>query len=324
MIKIQAIRAIALTVADIDTAQNFYTQALGFKTIQDLTLEAATYSQLAPSTSGPVRILTLQLGDEQVELIQYLELKAKPIPRDSQSNDLWFQDMAIVVSDMDRAYEHLRSFAITPISDGPQTLPADKSMAGGVKAFKFRDGDYHSLEILGFPEGKGKDKWHKPNQDLFLGIDHSAIAIADSQESLGFYRDLLGMEVADSGVNQGETQALLDGLPVAEVHINSLQPVQASMGIELLDYVKPGTGRAIPDDWTMSDLAHRHLLLETDPLETVFEVLKQQGVRIVSSQIVNFPSAYPYRQGCLILDPNGNALVLVTPPLDDHNSGKRA
>lgn len=311
MIKIKAIRAIALTVSDIDAAQTFYTQALGFKAVSDFTFEANTYSQLSPATEGPVRLVTLQLGDELVELIQYLEMDPRPMPADSQSNDLWFQHMAVIVSDMDRAYEHLRSFSITPISDGPQTLPADKSMAGGVKAFKFRDNDYHSLEILWFPEGKGKDKWHQPNQDLFLGIDHSAIAIADSQESLKIYRDLLGMKVADSGVNYGKTQALLDGLPEAEVHINSLQPMQHSMGIELLDYVKPGTGRAVPDDWSMSDLAHRHLVLETDDLESALVMLKQQRVTVVSPHLVDLPATYAYDHGCLIQDPNGNALLLV-------------
>ncbi|WP_449419736.1 VOC family protein [Phormidium nigroviride] len=32
----------------------------------------------------------------------------------SRSNDLWFQHLAIAVSDMDRAYAHLRSQLATP------------------------------------------------------------------------------------------------------------------------------------------------------------------------------------------------------------------
>lgn len=312
MIKIKTIHRMAQTVADIDSSATFYTQALGFKTVSDVTFEANTYSQLAPIKPSAVRLMTLQLGDELVELVQYLDLKPKPIPADSQSNDLWFQHIAIIVSDMDRAYEHLRSFAITPISEGPQILPEDKSMAGGVKAFKFRDSDRHSLELLWFPEGMGKDKWHQSSDNIFLGIDHSAIAIADTTTSLKFYRDLLGMEIADNGVNYGDTQAALDGLPEAKVHIHSMQPMNPSFGIELLDYVMPEKGRSVPSDWRISDLAHRHLILEVDDLTATFNQLKRQGTAMISSDVVELPAAYPYNQGALIKDPNGHVLLLVT------------
>lgn len=315
MTTIQAIHTIAMTVADADRSQGFYIQALGFKLVSDVTFEIDSYDRLACATPSPVRIVTLQLGDEFVELIEFIDLDSQPIPADSQSNDLWFQHMAIVVSDMDRAYEHLQAFPIEPISEGPQTIPANNPMAGGVRAFKFRDPDRHGVELIWFPEDKGKAKWHHHNGDLFLGIDHSAIAIASSQESLAFYRDLLGMEVADSGINEGATQAALDNLSVAEVHIDALQPAKSSMGIELLDYVQPGTGRCIPNDWQMSDLAHRHLILEVDNLQTVVESLEQQKSDMTCSYIVDFVDfAQPYRfeRGCLVKDPNGNALLLAT------------
>ncbi|WP_449416603.1 VOC family protein [Phormidium nigroviride] len=47
---------------------------------------------------------------------------------------------------------------------------------------------------------------------LFLGIDHSAIAISNTEQSLKFYRDLLGMQFDGGSFNQGETQARLDCL----------------------------------------------------------------------------------------------------------------
>ena len=66
-------------------------------------------------------------------MIQYLDLEAKSIPEDSQSNDLWFQHFAIVVSDMDRAYQHLKKFEIAHISTEPQTIPEDNELAAGIK-----------------------------------------------------------------------------------------------------------------------------------------------------------------------------------------------
>ncbi len=100
MIKIPQISAIALMVADIDRSVDFYTQALEFKLVEDITLEKSIYSKLAPIPPSRVRLATLQLGDEVIELIQYPDLEAQSIPQDSQSNDLWFQHLAIVVSDI--------------------------------------------------------------------------------------------------------------------------------------------------------------------------------------------------------------------------------
>jgi catechol 2,3-dioxygenase-like lactoylglutathione lyase family enzyme len=75
----------------------------------------------------------------------------------------------------------------------PSFLDAD---AGGIRALYFRDPDGHPLEVLWFPQDKGNAKWHVPTDKLFLGIDHTAIVISNTEASLKFYRDRLGMEVA--------------------------------------------------------------------------------------------------------------------------------
>jgi len=49
---------------------------------------------------------------------------------------------------------------------------------------------------LQFPPDKGLDKWHHSAGKLFLGIDHTAIVVWDTDASVKFYRDLLGMHVA--------------------------------------------------------------------------------------------------------------------------------
>ena len=306
MVEIQRIKAIALAVADVDRSIGFYTEALGFKVINDVVFERSLYNHL-PSR---VRLATLQLGDESIELIQHLDLEPKPIPEDSQSNDLWFQHLAIVVRDIDRAYQHLQNFAIVPISNKPQTMPEDNQLAAGVKAFKFRELNRHSLEIIWFPEGKGKDKWQQ-GDGLFLGIDHSAISVRDTEQSLQFYRDLLGLEVEGSNLNQGQIQAHLDGLPIAEVRVTPLQPQTPSIGVELLDYKQPGTGKTRPEAWQMSDIAHLHYVMEVRDLSETVKQLRDRDVKFISPQAIEFPNSYGYDQGCWIEDPNGHAILLV-------------
>lgn len=312
-IQIQSIRAIGLTVSDIDRSQYFYINALGFEFVSDNTLEGQDYSDLEGVPNAKIRIVTLRLGDELIELMQYLNVKGKPIPKDSQSNDLWFQHLAIAVIDLDRAYEHLTSFAIEPISTQPQTIPLSNLASAGVRAFKFKDPDGHNLELICFPSGKGQAKWHQNTSRLFLGVDHSAIAVADTEQSLHFYRDLLGMQVGEGSLNQGETQGHLDGLAQAKVRVTPLRPLQGDLGIELLDYLIPNSDRPMPNDWKSCDLAHLQVELVVNDIEQAVKRLEQNGISFISLGLVQFTDgSSSHRQGCLVKDPNGHAILLTT------------
>ncbi|MEH2311763.1 MAG: VOC family protein [Nostoc sp.] len=316
---VQKIRAIGLTVTNcVGVARrrhrslNFYKEALGFELVSDITVEGQDYSDLEGITKAKIRIVTLQLGDELIELMEYINIQGKPIPSDSQSNDLWFQHLAIVVSDMDRAYAKVCSFAIEPISLAPQTILSDNETSGGVRAFKFKDPDGHDLELIWFPAEKGQDKWHQNRDRLFLGIDHSAIAISNTEQSLHFYRDLLGMQVDSRSLNWRPTQTRLDDLPEAKVRITALRPAQGGLGIELLDYLVPGKGRPIPSDWKSCDIARVQIELVVNDIEQTVEILRQNGVQFVSSRIVQFTdNISPYQKRCVVKDPDGHAILLI-------------
>ena len=149
---------------------------------------------------------------------------------------------------MDKAYAWLRARHVRQVSPEPQTLPAWNPNAGGVKAFYFRDPDDHNLEILWFPPDKGAPKWHQPAGDrLFLGIDHTAIAVADTDQSLAFYRDRLGLTVAGESDNYGPEQERLNNVFGAHLRITALR-APSGPGIELLEYLTPRDGRPMPPD----------------------------------------------------------------------------
>ena len=105
-----------------------------------------------------MRIVRMKLGDEFIELTEYLTPKGKPIPADSRSNDRSFQHIAIIVGDTDKAYQILRKNKVTYASTEPQRLPDWNKNTGGIKAFYFKDPDGHALEILQFPADKGSPK----------------------------------------------------------------------------------------------------------------------------------------------------------------------
>jgi catechol 2,3-dioxygenase-like lactoylglutathione lyase family enzyme len=192
---------------------------------------AKVYEHLEGVFGLRMRIARMRLGDESIELTEFLAPRGRPAPVDARSNDRWFQHVAIIVSDMDRAYQWLRERKVQHASSGPQLLPEWNKNAGGIRAFYFRDPDGHPLEILWFPSGKGKAKWHAPSEKLFLGIDHTAIVISDTEASLRFYRDRLGMEVAGESENYGPEQERLNNVFGARLRITALRAASGP-GIE--------------------------------------------------------------------------------------------
>jgi catechol 2,3-dioxygenase-like lactoylglutathione lyase family enzyme len=245
------VEAAGFTVSDMDRSLDFYTRVLHFHKVSD---------QRNPT--GKSRVVRIQLGDEQIELTQY-PAKGRPFPADSHGNDRWFQHVAIVVTDMQKAYSVLRQNRVRHASSAPQRLPDWNPNAAGIEAFYFRDPDGHYLELIHFPRGRGNPKWQRPSAELFLGIDHTAIVVADTDQSLRFYRDLLGMHIAGESENYGVEQEHLNGVFGAHLRITSLGAEQGP-GIELLEYLSPTDGREIPGDLRAHDIAHWETRVEFD------------------------------------------------------------
>src|SRR6266853_6188180 len=145
-----AVESIGMTVSDMDRAMEFYS-ALTFQKVSDVEVFGDEYEHLEGVFGVRMRIVRMQLGNEYLDLTQYLAPPGRPIPVDSRSNDLWFQHIAIVVQDMDQAFDKLRALKVQFVSTGPQTLPPSIKAAAGIKAFYFRDPDQHNLEIIYFP-----------------------------------------------------------------------------------------------------------------------------------------------------------------------------
>jgi catechol 2,3-dioxygenase-like lactoylglutathione lyase family enzyme len=244
-------------------------------------------------------------------LKEYLTPKGRPVPIGSHANDRWFQHIAIITSNMDRAYDWLRQNKVTHVSASPQLLPEYLKAAAGIRAFYFEDLDGHPLEILQFPSAKGDSKWHRKTSQLFLGIDHTAIVVSDTQASLKFYRDLLGLKIAGESENYGPEQEHLNGVFGARLRITSLR-ASAGPGIELLEYLAPTNGRSMPEDERANDLVHHETHLVSEQVEVASRRLLQARVQFISSAVVPFPKAEAgFRSAVLVRDPDGHPMELV-------------
>ena len=308
--RVTAVESVAMVVSDMDRSVAFFTDVLTFEKVSDVEVSGGTYEQLEGLFGVRLRVVRLRLGQELLDLKQFLAPEGRPVPVDSRSNDRWFQHVAIIVSDMDRAYARLREHKVRHASSGPQRLPDWNPNAGGIQAFYFKDPDGHALEILAFPPEKGASKWHVASDRLFLGIDHTAIVVDDTETSLRFYRDGLGLRVAGESENYGTEQEHLNNVFGARLRITGLT-AGAGPGIEFLDYLAPSDGRPTPADTRSNDLISWQTRLIADRVETVAKSLGPRTFAFVSPGVVPLESAtLGFSKGALVRDPDGHAILL--------------
>ncbi len=180
---------IVLNAADPGRLAGFYRGALGF-----------TDEDLGAAGTG---VVPLRLGDQRLDLAA--TPAGRTYPGDVPGFSPLFQHCAIIVADMAAAHARLSGHpGWRPISTaGPVRLPAS---SGGVTAFKFRDPEGHPLEFLAFPPDAVPEAWRRPEaRDVCLGLDHSAISVADTARSVAFYESL-GLAVASRSLNTGPEQ----------------------------------------------------------------------------------------------------------------------
>jgi catechol 2,3-dioxygenase-like lactoylglutathione lyase family enzyme len=310
-VAVTAVDSVGITVSDMDRAVAFYTSVLSFEKTSDVEVSGREYELLSGVFGARMRVVRLHLGDEAIELTEFLAPKGRPVPDDVRPNDRVFQHIAIIVSDMDRAYARLRQAGVEHASTGPQTLPEWNRNAAGIRAFYFRDPDRHFLEILQFPADKGAARWRRTDR-LFLGIDHTAIVVGDTAQSLRFYRDSLTLDVAGGSENYDVEQERLNNVFGARLRITTLRAA-AGPGIELLEYLAPRDGRPAPLDLRSNDLSHWQTTLTTPAPERIFDLLGLRVFSLVSPSAVALPStALGIGRAVLVRDPDGHAMRLAS------------
>src|SRR5271167_4932131 len=302
---------VAMTVSDVDKSVMFYTGVLTFEKVSDRERSGPEIDQLYGVSRAHIRVVDLKLGDESIELMQFLGAAAAPVRADARSNDLSFQHVAIIVSDMTRAYEVLRQNHVHYISSYPQTLPEWNPNAAGIKAFYFQDPDGHPLEVLQFPAGKGDPKWQQANGKLFLGIDHTAIAVSNTDASLGFYCTLLGMRVTGESDNYGFEQEHLNNVFGAHLRITGLRS-GSGIGVEFLQYITPRDGSPASAHASPTDIDHRETVIVVDDLVSLDAQLHVHNFSGVSvKQIAHSGLLLNASQAELVRDPDGHFLLLL-------------
>ncbi|MHB8284026.1 MAG: VOC family protein [Caulobacteraceae bacterium] len=295
------LKRISLIVADLDAAAQFYVKSFGIARLDEQVRQGSDHAQLLGLPGLSERALTLRLGLEEIELVACTPA-GRAYPSERTSADAWFQHFAIAVSDMARVYDGLVSAGQMAVitKGGPQLLPPN---TGAVTAYKFRDPEGHPLELSQFPSGVGSPRW-QGRGSVCLGVDHSAISVADLERSEAFYAGLLGLDANFRTTNHGPEQDRLDGLHSEGVGIVALQPSDPdSPHIELLHYPAQMLGPTP----AVNDIAATRLTLQVGDLDAVAARLQAAGVAFVSPGVVTLGSG---ERAAALRDPDDHLLIL--------------
>jgi catechol 2,3-dioxygenase-like lactoylglutathione lyase family enzyme len=296
---------VVLIVSDLERAEDDYVTTFGCNVEQRAAIEHTLTSVLAvPEASG--RRSLLRLGRERIELLEFTDVTGRPYPCDSTSTDIWFQHMAIVVTDMTEAHRRVTSNPrFRPITRaGPVRLP-EKS--GGVAAFKFRDHDGHPLELIAFPAGGGPREWLSTDSaGPFLGVDHTAIGISDYGVSTKFFSSVFGFSVGARSENLGREQADLDDVDDVQVSVIQLAADLPAPRMELLEY-HVGTRRPIPPNTASNDIAATHSVVHVASLDAAADALARRGTPLPSDARMILDGDIP---AALVSGPDGHRFLV--------------
>lgn len=263
-----------------------------------------TYAEFLGQTCSSVRVQTLKLGRELLELRSHDNKAFPQLPPDTNGNDQWFRHFAIVTSDIDVAFQRIREDVIFT-STSPQTLPTWNIQASGIKAFKFKSPENHSIELIQFPPGKGKPEWQSKDS-LFLGIDHTAISVRNLETSRFFYEKVIGMHYLGKGTNYGVEQSNLDGILNPKVELLSFG-VDDGLGVEFLHYVEPANGRNLENltgvNW--------YFRVVVSDLDLVAKQAHEHGIKWVSNGIIETEVIPGFSKGLVLRDPDGHVCEIM-------------
>ena len=141
------------------------------------------------------------------------------------------------------------------------------------------------------------------------GVDHVGVTVSDVDRSLGFWRDLLGLEVVGRGIVEWEHLDRLVALEGTRIEWCELA-LPGGGKVELSRYHRPAGEALAPGE--ENEPGRSHLSLLVDDLAAMLALLRAHGVAARSDEPVEIPlGAYAGGRAAYVFDPDGVELELI-------------
>jgi catechol 2,3-dioxygenase-like lactoylglutathione lyase family enzyme len=151
---------------------------------------------------------------------------------------------------------------------------------------------------------------------MIIDTWHFSFTVSDIEQSIAFYRDILGLELVHRQEQSNAYTRRFVGYPdahlkVAQFHIQGKTGVRSGHLLELVQYVAP-KGQKV--DTRTPNPGTAHLAFEVDDLQAEYRRLVEHGVRFRSEPVAIEAGINKGGYTVYFLDPDDITLEMVQPP----------
>src|SRR5438445_8129496 len=93
---VTAVDSVGMTVSDLDRSIEFYSKVLSFEKVSETEVWGEDYEHLQGVFGLRMRGARLRLGDENIQMTEYLAPEGRPHHIDARRNERWFQQIDII------------------------------------------------------------------------------------------------------------------------------------------------------------------------------------------------------------------------------------
>ena len=146
-----------------------------------------------------------------------------------------------------------------------------------------------------------------------LAANHTGITVTNLEESLAFWRDVLGFELSHRAHQKGVLAEQITGVPGAEILIAVVKA--PGHKIELLEYRAPADRRQ-QNDLRPCDLGAVHVALLVDDVDAVLERIAASGWKAAGKPQTLTIGPNAGKRVVYVRDPDGTTIEFMQPPLE--------
>jgi catechol 2,3-dioxygenase-like lactoylglutathione lyase family enzyme len=146
-----------------------------------------------------------------------------------------------------------------------------------------------------------------------LGADHTGITVSNLEQSLAFWRDVLGFELSHTAHQTGELAREITGVAGAELKLAVLK-TPGGHKIELLEYLAP-PDRTKHADLRPCDVGSVHVALTVNDLDAVLQRIAASGWETAGKPQVLQSGPNTGKRVVYVRDPDGTTIELMQAPI---------
>ena len=145
-----------------------------------------------------------------------------------------------------------------------------------------------------------------------IAADHTGITVKNLEQSLAFWRDVLGFEYSHSAKQSGEMAEQITGVKGAEL---KLAVVKSGSGhkIELLEYIAPAD-RKKNFDVRPCDVGHIHVALTVENLDALLGTIAASGWKSAGKPQTLETGPNAGKRVIYVRDPDGTTIEFMEIP----------